>query len=508
MRMALQQTAAVSAPAARRPPIQMKTRISPINDPLEREADRIADAVVSGTPIGAIGGAPPGTAQHKCAGCEAEERREAVRRKTDGAVAATSVRQPSTAQAEAAISSGGMPLSPRERAYFEPRFGHDLSGLRVHTGDEAASAASSINARAYALGGNIAFARGEYRPDTAAGKHLIAHEVAHTLQQSAALTPIIRRATYGSGAPPVWNSVTLGPAPQDEREHIDEAIAKIDEVVADPSTFAECHRQYAERCPNGNSGTLSALWNRISIWRITSADPGVYARALTGGSDIGYNPLAYNQGTLGLAATLMHEAGHCCGIPGGATHWHADLVSNYCMGPDSSNAISLGGGPSLSGGSPLLLFSYRRFLGDWAGGRLRATLGFDLNSISIGAELGSRAQPPGQRPTGDFGSAMFGFQARAGGWGGTRYGGFTFRIETGFGAGRFSLRPATPAEAPSTSVAPSWILQVGPRAEFLINIGGGRALPLSIGAAYRLAQPLNAEAETLHGIVGTIEIRP
>ena len=67
-----------------------------------------------------------------------------------------------------------MPLTARERAYFEPRFGQDLSGIRLHTHDAAAAAAASIDARAYTFGRDIAFARGQYRPDTAAGRHLIA----------------------------------------------------------------------------------------------------------------------------------------------------------------------------------------------------------------------------------------------------------------------------------------------------------------------------------------------
>ena len=75
-----------------------------------------------------------------------------------------------------------MPLSARERAYFEPRFGRDLSDVRIHTGDKAASAASTIHARAFTLGSEIAFARGEYRPDTDVGQRLIAHELAHVLQ--------------------------------------------------------------------------------------------------------------------------------------------------------------------------------------------------------------------------------------------------------------------------------------------------------------------------------------
>jgi hypothetical protein len=469
------------------------------DDPLEREADRIADAVIAGAPIGTVGSGAPDTAQRKCAECEAEEE-ESLRRKPNGADVPAATGHSAAAAAAGAVSRGGQPLSPRERAYFQPRFGHDLSGIRIHTHDEAAAAARAIDARAYALGSDIAFARGEYRPDTGAGRHLMAHELAHVLQQDGDATPSIRRATYGTGTPPVFRGSTWAVVPQQERAHVDKAMALIDAVVADSRTYSECHDQYADRCPGGSASTLATIWNRARIWRVTSPDPDTYARAPTGGSDIGYTPLGYGQSPMDLATTLMHEAGHNCGIPGGDTHWHAELVSNYCMGP-GQNAISISAGPGLSGADPLLLFSYRRFLGDWAGGRLRATLGVDLNAMALFSETDV---PP---RAGEFGSTMVGLQARLGGWGGTRYGGFSFRAETGFGVGRFNLRPATPGEEPTTSVRPDWILQVGPRAEFLIKFGDAEVLPVSVGAALRLAVPLNGEAEALQGALFSLEFR-
>jgi hypothetical protein len=202
----------------------------------------------------------------------------------------------------------------------------------------------------------------------------------------------------------------------------------------------------------------------------------------------------------------MHEAGHNCGIPGGDTHWHAEQIANYCTGA-GRNEISVSGGANV-GGSPILMLSYRRFLGDWVSGRLRLTLGADINVMGAALE-GADASldiPAERRTPGEFGSAMVGGQLRLGAWGGPRYGGFGLRLETGFGAGRFALRPASRADTPSTAIAGSWVLQVGPRAEFLIPIGAN-VLPLSIGAAYRLAKPLNSEAEALHGILGVVEVR-
>ncbi|MGO4839505.1 DUF4157 domain-containing protein, partial [Rhizobiaceae sp. 2RAB30] len=146
-------------------PIQRKAQIGPLDDPLEREADRVADAVVGDFPIGVLGQAPVGAAQRKCAECEAEE--EGIQRKCDMCEAEDRINRKPAEAAAGAVSRGGKPLSSDARAYFEPRFGRDFSGVRIHTGSGAATAADAIHARAYTLGSDIAFARGEYAPGDA-----------------------------------------------------------------------------------------------------------------------------------------------------------------------------------------------------------------------------------------------------------------------------------------------------------------------------------------------------
>src|SRR5262249_47005035 len=70
------------------------------------------------------------------------------------------------------------------RARFERSLGADLSGVRVHTGAESQAAADAVGARAYTVGKDIHFAAGTYAPQDPFGLHLLAHEVAHTVQQS------------------------------------------------------------------------------------------------------------------------------------------------------------------------------------------------------------------------------------------------------------------------------------------------------------------------------------
>ena len=82
------------------------------------------------------------------------------------------------------LNSGrGRPLDPATRAFMEPRFGHDFSRVRVHTDRPAADAARGVAARAFTVGEHIVFGGRQFAPDSTAGRRLLAHELAHTIQQ-------------------------------------------------------------------------------------------------------------------------------------------------------------------------------------------------------------------------------------------------------------------------------------------------------------------------------------
>jgi hypothetical protein len=81
------------------------------------------------------------------------------------------------------LRSSGQSLNMDTREYMEPRFGHDFSNVRIHSDVKAAESTRAIDAQAYTVGQDVAFARGKYRPDTNAGKSLLAHELAHVVQQ-------------------------------------------------------------------------------------------------------------------------------------------------------------------------------------------------------------------------------------------------------------------------------------------------------------------------------------
>ena len=84
------------------------------------------------------------------------------------------------------LRSPGQPLDPATRAFFEPRFGHDFSRVRVHTDAKAAESAWAVNALAYTVGRDVAFGLAQYAPQTGAGRKLLAHELTHVVQQGLA----------------------------------------------------------------------------------------------------------------------------------------------------------------------------------------------------------------------------------------------------------------------------------------------------------------------------------
>lgn len=172
--------------------IQAKLTVGRPNDNYEEEADRVADAVMR---------MPEPRVQRECEeepvqtrpladritpllqrqSDPEEEEEEPVRAK-----AAEETPQV-TSNLEASINAlqgRGQPLSKESRAFFEPRFGRDFSGVRVHTDTRANQLARSVNARAFTRGNDLVFGSGEYSPGSAAGRRLLGHELTHTIQQA------------------------------------------------------------------------------------------------------------------------------------------------------------------------------------------------------------------------------------------------------------------------------------------------------------------------------------
>lgn len=448
--------------------LQSKFTISEAGSPSERAADHAAERVLR-MPLPSTGESPGKSSQ--------------------------------TPQADSvARGDGTQPLPPQMRAFFEPRFGHDFSQVRIHTGESAALSARAFHARAYTTGRDIVFGAGQYSPGTASGQHLLAHELAHVVQQAnAAESHAIQRMEFGSGTPPVMDGSTVLVVPEDERPLLSEAMARIREVADDPKRFSRCHEFFADEC-NGGPDTLKKTFDAARLWKWP---PGVEhlggAVANTPGANIAYMQYSYNKGVDWLAGALTHELLHNCGAGDDDTspHRRADVARVYCMGPgknDLSARIAVDRDHNVS-----LLFSYRRLLKEVAGGRLTLNAGVDLDVTNL-LKLGD----PTFRAPSELGSGIIGGRARLGGWGAERYGGILLTADLGFGVDRFKVRSPNASDPPALTTAPGVILQLGTRIEFWvpsIEMKHGRVSSLSFEADYRVVQPLTPDARQIHEVV-------
>jgi hypothetical protein len=168
--------------ASARASIQPKLTLGAPHDVYEEEANRVATNVMRMPEPG------PDTVQRACSEC-AKDRGHGGRmpeiRRQEASGHAPQIGTDTETEIHR-MRGGGQPLPPSVRRFMEPRFGEDFSGVRVHTGAEAGRTAHALNARAYTVGHDVVFAAGQYAPDTAEGKQLLAHELTHVVQQSSA----------------------------------------------------------------------------------------------------------------------------------------------------------------------------------------------------------------------------------------------------------------------------------------------------------------------------------
>lgn len=191
---------------------QPKLTINQPNDVYEKEADAVAEKVVNGPGEELIQHKKSPLQIHKkCAKCQEEE--EQIQKKeseTNNDDLSYPIlqrkcltcddeeelqRKASSAKGSAleapyivnqAINTSGQPLDYHTKTFMEDRFGYDFNNISIHTGSLATKSAQAINALAYTSGNSIVFNQGQYAPQTEFGKKLLAHELTHVVQQSAA----------------------------------------------------------------------------------------------------------------------------------------------------------------------------------------------------------------------------------------------------------------------------------------------------------------------------------
>lgn len=215
--------------------LQAKLKVGAPDDQYEQEADRVADAVMrmpAPNPTEMAEQSPllGERIQRMCAGCEDEVCRQPMEEEEEELQLKPEAGGQSASGADAAasaVASGGQPLSPAERAYFEPRFGHDFSRVRIHNDPEHTEPlVQALHARAFTLGRNIVFGAGRYKSGTIEGRRLLAHELTHVVQQGRHGRRMLQRAETDTEASCHGLSDTKSQVNQHVNQAIDKARSK------------------------------------------------------------------------------------------------------------------------------------------------------------------------------------------------------------------------------------------------------------------------------------------
>jgi hypothetical protein len=185
--------------------LQAKLTAGEVDDPAEREADRVADVVASGGEVSEPATDAPTPAPRDApevvvteaaiVGADAPEDEPLQMAPTAGRSRGAPAGDWQD-RVQDGLAGGGRPLAVDERAAMEAHTGVDLVGVRVHDDAQADRAARAVGARAFTVGDDVAFRAGEYQPHTPAGRRLLAHELTHVVQQRghAGGAAVVRRA--------------------------------------------------------------------------------------------------------------------------------------------------------------------------------------------------------------------------------------------------------------------------------------------------------------------------
>lgn len=165
--------------------LQTKLKISEPGDRFEQEADRVASQVIGkDEPVG-----------QRSPHAHSSTMQRSVPNLSGPGIAPRII--------NGALSSPGYSLDSATREFFETRFGHDLGQARIHTDTRAMESARTLNAEAYTVGWDMVFGAGQYAPETSTGKRLLAHELTHVIQQTAAWGGAFSTtSSFASTAPP------------------------------------------------------------------------------------------------------------------------------------------------------------------------------------------------------------------------------------------------------------------------------------------------------------------
>lgn len=358
------------------PTIQTKLAIAQPNDKYEQEADRVADQLMRMPEPDSVASriTHPGqipVVQRVCSQCEDNLQRQAEVTKDDEEEGQIIQAQENSGQAanvtptletQLNINKGsGQPLPEQTRTFMESRFKHDFSQVRIHTDARASESAEDLSALAYTLGNNIVFGKGQFAPNTREGRRLLAHELAHTVQQEQGIRRnVIQRFSGCSSA----QNTTISADHARARTMLSNAIAAVSSYNGTSPTkvFNALSKHF-----NGSTSNAFATWINVNLrflWAVTSMagyecyTGGLLERVWACGShdlattfwcvpdvNIRLCPLYFSQSPTERSTTLIHEWVHKygCNFDLGYEHEpdysHNSTVSQLLNADSFSNFI-------------------------------------------------------------------------------------------------------------------------------------------------------------------------
>ena len=256
------------------------------------------------------------------------------------------------------LQSSGQPLDRTTREFMSKQFGHDFGNIAIHTDTRAIESARAVNANAYTVGNHLVFGAGRYSPNTHTGKQLLAHELAHVLQQNSdgsAASLIQRQQSTG------WHPTFQGCSPAQDRRldfQITFARTRVEQTISDlqdfltekPSRvriitrtesgllrhFGTSEPAYVKRIITGLGKILARLRKGSQNWRCADETQcqkicgDVPFACATPGIPVTFCPPHFEEGDGYGTMILIHETGHQAGF---AFHTYDPIAARTVMQP-------------------------------------------------------------------------------------------------------------------------------------------------------------------------------
>lgn len=378
--------------------IQAKLRINEPGDKYEKEADAVSELVVGTGSVNEVNtGSTENTIQKHPETVEETDEQESDEQDQLVRLKVKSFDNPGTINRADLNYGAGRTMPGYLRGYFEPRFGHDFSGVSLHTDSRANDSAEKLGARAFATENRIVFGRREYSPGTESGKKLIAHELTHVLQQSRpgisgeSNNSFIQRNNSGRSVPQGLARYSFSGCNDSQNFFVDlarvrapvwvsSAIAGLREILANQSGTVSSTQSVLNEYfhpPAGRSGNLATIGGRhqpetirtiirrLTRMRRTLENPGLFrcvsqrtcnsemssdADAYAGsGTVISLCPGFFDRSLTDQIIILIHESAHQIGLM-------RNVIGHY-------NATNLTLNQALTNADSYALFVVNNFLG-------------------------------------------------------------------------------------------------------------------------------------------------